>query len=134
MPKSLILAQFLLLLSLSSFAQSDSTLPARGITRETAEFPGGNTALMAFIAKEVKYPETEVSSGLSGTVFVGFVIETDGSVCNIMVLRGIGPAFDAEALRVIQRLPNWQPSLRNGIPVAVRYALPVKFTAPANKP
>ncbi len=137
MLKSLIVASLFILLSLSSFAQSGTTVPIKKIYRvveQMPEFPGGNTALIKFFAKEVKYPATEASSGMSGTVFVGFIIETDGSVCDPMVMRGIGPAFDAEALRVIQYLPNWQPGKQNGIPVAVKAILPVKFAAPPNKP
>jgi protein TonB len=97
------------------------------IVEEMPEFPGGQEALFAYIGKDLKYPEQAVEEGIEGVVFVAFVVETDGSISNVNMLRGIGGGCSEEALRVVQGMPNWKPGKQNGKTVRVRYNLPIRF-------
>ena len=109
------------------------------IAEEMPEFPGGVEALMDFVGKNVKYPEEAKEKEISGRVFVSFVIEKDGSVSNVKVLRGIGGGCDEEAVRVIKGMPKWKPGMQKGKPVRVSYMMPINFkldsqpTKPAQK-
>jgi periplasmic protein TonB len=91
------------------------------------EFPGGTAALMAFLAREINYPALAREMNITGTVYIGFVIERDGSTSDIKLLRGIGGGCDQEAMRVVGLLPAWKPGMQAGRPVRVTYNLPVKF-------
>ncbi|MBP7359534.1 MAG: energy transducer TonB [Prevotella sp.] len=87
-------------------------------------FTGGNGALMDYISKNIKYP---TESDAQGRVVVTFTVEKDGSITNATVTRSVDPAFDKEALRVINSMPKWIPGKRNGQNVRVRYTVPVTF-------
>ncbi len=91
------------------------------------EFPGGTAALMAFLANEIKYPPLAREMNITGIVYLGFVIERDGSISEVKLLRGIGGGCDQEAMRVVSLLPAWKPGMQAGQPVRVTYNLPVKF-------
>ena len=91
-------------------------------------FPGGMGALMKYLAENIKYPPLAKESGIQGRVFINFVVEPDGSISNVKVLRGIGGGCDEEAVRVVQNMPKWTPGKQRGKPVRVSYNLPVKFT------
>jgi protein TonB len=91
-------------------------------------YPGGEAALYAFLAENIKYPQMAKESGIQGRVFVTFVVERDGSVTDVRVLRGIGGGCDEEAIRVVQSMPRWTPGKQRGKSVRVQYNLPVKFT------
>jgi periplasmic protein TonB len=91
-------------------------------------FPGGETALYKFLAENIKYPQMAKESGIQGRVFVTFVVERDGSVTDVRVLRGIGGGCDEEAIRVVKNMPKWAPGKQRGKSVRVQYNLPVKFT------
>jgi protein TonB len=91
------------------------------------EFPGGKEALFAYIGKNLKYPEQAVEEGIEGVVYVTFVVEVDGSIAGVKVLRGIGGGCDEEALRVVRGMPNWKPGMQAGKPVRVKYNLPIRF-------
>ena len=91
------------------------------------EFPGGPNALMNYLRRNLKYPETAKKNKLEGRVFVGFVVEKDGSVTNVSVLRGVCEELDNEAVRVVKSLPKFTPGMNNGEPVRVQYTLPVSF-------
>ncbi len=92
------------------------------------EFPGGMGALMTYLAKHIKYPPLAKESGIQGKVFINFVVEPDGSVSNVKVLRGIGGGCDEEAVRVVKNMPKWKPGMQRGKPVRVSFTLPVRFT------
>jgi protein TonB len=98
------------------------------IVESMPEYPGGINALYQYISDEIRYPTIAKEIGIQGKVFVTFVIETDGSVSSVEVLRGIGGGCDEEAIRVVKSLPKWKPGKQRGVPVRVRYNLPVKFT------
>ena len=97
------------------------------IVEEMPQYPGGEQALMEFIAKSVVYPEEAKEKNISGRVFVSFVIEKDGSVNEVKVLRGIGGGCDEEAVRVIKSMPKWEPGKMKGKPVRVSYQIPFNF-------
>lgn len=90
-------------------------------------FPGGVEKLMEYMSKNLNYPQTAVDAGIQGRVFIGFVVEPDGSVSNVKVLRGIGSGCDEEAVRVISSLPRWEPGKKDGKAVRVGYQIPVFF-------
>lgn len=97
------------------------------IVEEMPEYPGGEKKLLEYVGKSVKYPQIARESGIQGRVFVNFVIEPDGSVSNVKVLRGIGGGCDEEAMRVIKAMPKWKPGKQRGKAVRVSYTLPVNF-------
>ena len=97
------------------------------IVEEMPSFPGGEAKLMEYVGKNVKYPQIARETGIQGRVFVNFVVEPDGSVSNVTVLRGIGGGCDEEAMRVVKNMPKWKPGKQRGKPVRVQYMLPVNF-------
>lgn len=92
------------------------------------EYPGGMDALRTFIGKNLNYPRPAANAGVSGRVFVSFVVNTDGSLADVQVLKGIGFGCDEEAVRVIQRMPRWRPGKQSGRAVRVKFNLPIAFT------
>ena len=97
------------------------------------EFPGGKEALFAYIGKNLKYPEQAVEEGIEGVVYVTFVVEVDGSIAGVKVLRGIGGGCDEEAVRVVRSMPNWTPGMQAGKPVRVKYNLPIRYKLAGDK-
>ena len=97
------------------------------IVEEMPAFPGGEQKLMEYVGKNIKYPQIARESGIQGRVFVGFVVEPDGSVSNVKLLRGIGGGCDEEAMRVIKNMPKWIPGKQRGKAVRVSYQIPVMF-------
>ena len=97
------------------------------IVEEMPSFPGGEQKLMEFVGKNIKYPQIARETGIQGRVFVNFVVEPDGSVSNVTVLRGIGGGCDEEAMRVVKNMPKWKPGKQRGKAVRVQYMLPVNF-------
>lgn len=91
-------------------------------------FPGGDIARIKFLQKNIKYPQMARESQIQGTVYVTFVVETDGSVTDVRVLRGIGGGCDEEAVRVIKMMPKWNAGQQRGKPVRVQFNMPIKFT------
>lgn len=90
-------------------------------------FPGGQTALVQYIASHLKYPTVAQENGIQGRVLVSFVVGEDGYVEDVQVIKGVEPMLDKEALRVIQSLPRWTPGNQQGKPVRVKYTVPVTF-------
>ena len=97
------------------------------IVEEMPSSPGGEAKLMEYVAKNIKYPQIARETGIQGRVFVGFVVEPDGSISNVKLLRGIGGGCDEEAMRVIKSLPKWKPGKQRGKAVRVSYQIPVFF-------
>ena len=91
------------------------------------KFPGGDAELLKFIAKNVKYPQESQNKGEQGRVICSFVVAKDGTLTNYRVIRGISPALDQEAVRVLQMMPRWTPGTQRGEPVAVKYTVPITF-------
>jgi len=91
------------------------------------EFPGGHEAMMKYLSGQIEYPEEAVENGVQGAVFVTLVVETDGRLNDVKVLRGIGAGCDEEAVRVVKDMPNWKPGKLDGTPVRVQYNLPIRY-------
>ncbi|SFG88238.1 energy transducer TonB [Pedobacter insulae] len=91
------------------------------------EFPGGMAAWSKFIQRNLKYPYAAQENGIQGKVFLSFVIEKDGSISDVNVIRGIGSGCDEEAVRVIKKSPKWKAGQQNNQPVRVRYTMPIGY-------
>lgn len=92
-----------------------------------AEFPGGEAAMMRFIASDLRYPEAAFQNDVQGRVIVTFVISKEGKVVNPTIHRGRDKDLDREALRIISKLPDFKPAMKNGVPVNVRMNVPINF-------
>ena len=97
------------------------------VVEEMPEFPGGQGALLQYLSKSIKYPVIAQENGIQGRVSCSFVVEKDGSVTDVQVLRGVDPSLDKEAIRVITAMPKWKPGKQRGKPVRVKYTVPVTF-------
>lgn len=98
------------------------------VVENMPEFPdGGMPGLMKYLSANIRYPEAAHKAGTQGRVTVQFVVGKDGSIGNVSILRGVDPALDAEAIRVISGMPKWKPGTQKGEPVNVRYTVPVMF-------
>ena len=97
------------------------------VVEEMPKFVGGEQALMMYIINQIHYPAKARENGVSGRVYVSFIIDETGKVSETKVIRGIGSGCDEEALRVISGMPDWEPGRQNGQPVAVYYNLPINF-------
>mgnify|MGYP002513306257 FL=1 len=92
------------------------------------EFPGGQQALFKYLGENVKYPVIAQENGIQGRVICQFVVNKDGSIVDVVVVRSSGePSLDKEALRVINSMPKWKPGKQRGKPVRVKYTVPVNF-------
>ena len=94
-----------------------------------AVFPEGDLAMRNYISKNVQYPEMEKEAGIQGTVWVTFIVELDGSITDVKLLRGIpgGPGCDKEALRVVKMMPKWSPGKLGNNPVKLQMQMPIIF-------
>lgn len=97
------------------------------VVEEMPSFPGGTAECMKFLSKNIKYPTISQENGVQGRVIVQFVVNTDGSIVDAVVARGVDPYLDKEALRVVSMMPKWTPGKQRGKAVRVRYTLPVMF-------
>ena len=97
------------------------------VVEEMPEFPGGMSECMKFLGKNIKYPTISQENGVQGRVIVQFVVNRDGSIVDPVVVRGVDPYLDKEALRVIQMMPKWKPGKQRGKAVRVKYTVPVMF-------
>ena len=103
------------------------------IVEQMPQFPNGEEAMMQYIAEQVKYPAEAKKADAQGRVFVGFIVEPDGSLSDFKVLRGIGHGCDEEALRVVKSMPKWKPGMQRGKAVRVQYLVPVNFKLETEK-
>ncbi len=98
------------------------------VVEDQPSFPGGEKARMKYLANNIEYPQLARESGIQGTVYVTFVVEKDGSVTDVRVLRGIGGGCDEEAIEVVKNMPKWKPGKQRGKPVRVQFNMPIRFT------
>jgi protein TonB len=98
------------------------------IVEEMPSFPGGEAELFKYLGKTVKYPPMAQDAGITGVVYMTFVVDEQGKVRDPKVLRGIGGGCDEEAIRVVKAMPAWEPGKQRGKPVRVQYNLPIRFT------
>ncbi len=97
------------------------------VVEEMPSFPGGQGALMSYLASNIKYPVVAQENGVQGRVIVSFVVERDGSISDVRVARSVDPSLDREAQRVVKSMPRWKPGKQNGSAVRVKYTVPVVF-------
>ena len=91
------------------------------------EFPGGTSAMSRFISRNIKYPLLAQENGIQGRVVCQFTVNTDGSIVDVSVVKGVEASLDTEAVRVIKSMPKWTPAMQGGKPVRARYTLPMRF-------
>lgn len=108
-------------------AQAQGKDKVYDIVEVMPQYPGGMPELMQYLAKNIKYPIQAQKKGIEGRVTVRFIVEKDGSISNVTVVRHIHPLLDKEAVRVIKAMPKWSPGMLNGKPVRVKFNIPVAF-------
>lgn len=113
--------------------QKEEDTPIFTVVDDMPTFKGGKDALFEYLSTNIKYPEEAKKNGVEGTCFVTYVVEKDGSISNVKVLRGIGAGCDEEAIRVIENMPDWNPANHDGKPVRVQFNIPIKFKLDNNK-
>ena len=91
------------------------------------EFPNGNEGLGKYLSENIKYPKKALKNGITGKVFVQFVIDKTGKVTKVVAVRGVEKSLDKEAVRVIKSMPKWKPGMKDGQPVKVKYTIPINF-------
>lgn len=115
----------------SVFEMPESNLPdpeeVYVVVDQMPSFPGGDFELQKFVAMNLRYPGEAKRANIQGTVIVRFCVKSDGSVCKITIPKGVSPALDAEAVRVVRMFPRFKPGMQGGKPVAVWSVFPVKF-------
>lgn len=137
--KQLILFLSIFAFSLSASAQfGGETENSSGVAEESVEnrpdvlpqYPSGMKGLALFLSHNLKYPEKAMAEKVEGTVALEFIVEKDGWISNIKVLRSVSEECDAEAVRVVSYMPKWKPATVDGRPVRCRYVQPIKFVLP----
>ena len=97
------------------------------VVEQMPSFPGGDAALMKFLSEHIKYPVVAEENGIQGRVVATFVVERDGSISDVKVIKSVDPSLDKEAIRVLKSRPKWIPGKQNGSAVRVKYTVPVTF-------
>ena len=97
------------------------------VVEQMPSFPGGPSALFEYLSKNIKYPVVAEENGIQGRVIVTFVVEKDGSITDVRVVKSVDPSLDKEAQRVVKSMPRWIPGKQNGSAVRVKYTVPVTF-------
>lgn len=112
---------------MTSTAQTKKNNMVYDVVEVMPQFPGGQTAMLKYIMENIKYPKQIMEEGIQGRVTVSFIVEKDGRVSNVRLLRSVQPLLDKEAVRVVKSMPKWSPGKQKGKPVRVRFNLPVMF-------
>ena len=97
------------------------------VVEQMPSFPGGPSALMQYLSSNIKYPVVAEENGVQGRVVCTFVVEKDGSITDVRVVKSVDPSLDKEAVRVVKSMPKWIPGKQNGSAVRVKYTVPVTF-------
>jgi periplasmic protein TonB len=118
-----------LTMPVESVPHSDDSNRVYQVAEEEAEFPGGRGELLKFISSSIQYPESALKNKLEGKCYVQFIVESDGSITNQKIARGVPDCTecDAEALRVVSTMPKWKPGKMGGKPVRTLFYVPVVF-------
>ena len=126
-----VMSVLAILLMVNTNAMAQNKKKAKDKVLEKAEvmpeYPGGDQAMMDFVAKNVQYPQEARDKEISGRVLVSFIVEKDGSIADVKVVKGIGGGCDEEAVRVVKAMPKWKPGKDKGKPVRVSYMMPFTF-------
>ena len=106
----------------------DEEEPVFAVVESMPEFPGGQEALFKYLSENVKYPVSAQEKGIQGRAICQFVVDKDGSICDVKIVRTSGDtSLDNEAMRVVKSMPKWTPGQQRGKPVRVKYTMPVSF-------
>ena len=108
-------------------AERRDTINAYDVVEQMPSFPGGYQKLYEFIKKNLRYPKECADSGIQGRVIIAFIVERNGKLSNIRVVKSVNPALDKEALRIVNLMPNWIPGKQNGRTVRVKFLIPITF-------
>ncbi len=103
------------------------------VVEQMPEFPGGSEIMMEFLNKNLVYPKEVFNDNISGMVICSFMVDKNGSISDVSVVRGIHPLLDKEAIRVIKVMPKWNPGKQGGKAVPVKFTLPIRFSMPNKK-
>ncbi len=128
MKNTSIFLLFAMIASLNFATAQTSNTP-----EQRPQFPGGDKALMLYLAENLKYPKTAQESSIEGKVLIRFLVDKTGKVSDVKVLRGIGGGCDEEAVRVVKNLPDFKPAMQDGVPVKTFYNIPVFFKLDNNE-
>ena len=125
--KVALMTLVLLFSFMTSTAQTKKNNMVYDVVEVMPQYPGGQIAMLKYIMENIKYPKQAMKEGIQGRVTVSFIVEKDGRVSNVRLLRSVQSALDKEAIRVVKSMPKWTPGKQNGKPVRVRFNLPVMF-------
>lgn len=130
MKKIISTLSMILMFIMCSYAQIDSTKNVKSevifdVVEQQPIFPGGTDELYKFISKNFKYPKKCLRKNHQGKIYIQFVVNKDGSIGDVKILRGIDKDLDREAIRVVKSMPKWTPGMQKGKLVRVRYNLPI---------
>ena len=108
----------------------ENIISANGVyisAEKMPEFKGGNDSLQKYITSNLKYPKTAIENEESGVIYIKFIVEKDGKITNASIVKSLSPKLDAEALRLVKKMPEWKPGSIDSEPVRVWVFLPIKF-------
>ena len=130
--KKLIMMSLMAMLGLTTVSAQKTVVAEKNqqvfdVVEQMPEYPGGIQALFEYLQQNVKYPEDAVKQKIEGRVIATFVVETDGSINNVEVVKPAFPSLDAEAVRVLSAMPKWTPGMQSGKVVRVKYTVPINF-------
>ena len=97
------------------------------IVEDQPEFPGGMAKMMKYLARKTQYPQLALEMNIQGKVYVSFIVEKDGAISNVYIIRGSHKSLDKEAIRVVKNMPKWKPGFQKGKKVKVKYTIPINF-------
>ena len=109
-------------------SQKDQKEDPFNVVEDMPAFPGGMEAMIQFISSNIKYPADAKKQKVDGRVLVNFVIEKDGSITEVKVVKPTFPSLDAEAIRVVKAMPKWKPGYQRGQAVRVQFTMPINFS------
>lgn len=116
---------FLAFVSVNAYSQSDDDVYS--LVEEAAQFPGGQTEMLKYLQTNLQYPEEAKANDVHGRVIVSFIVEKDGSLSNVKVMKSLGSGCDEEAIRLVNSMPKWKPGKNGGKEVRARITIPVSF-------
>ena len=109
-------------------SQKDQKEEPFNVVEDMPAFPGGMEAMIQFLSSNIQYPADAQKQKVDGRVLVKFVVEKDGSITEVKVIKPAFPSLDAEAIRVVKAMPKWKPGYQNGQAVRVQFAMPINFS------
>ena len=130
--KKLIILSLMALFGLTTVSAQKTVVAQKNqkvfdVVEQMPEYPGGIQALFEYLSQNVKYPSDAENQKVEGRVIATFIVETDGTINNVEVVKPVFPSLDAEAIRVLSGMPKWTPGKQSGKEVRVKYTVPINF-------